>query len=192
MNTKHCFKTFIILILFQMFHGKTSAQNRLYGNAALEWANKQEGEKPARLLLLYDKSSAELSAEVALSPLIENSEQRDSASRDFAPFVLKLQGVLPYNQPEFFSAADNEKQLSMDVKIQIGDSIENRRMTLILTMLQDNKNNNTPGGLNTSILPCHANFVLAIDPIRFGLHKSGLKWRQKFTVEVENGIINKK
>ena len=45
---------------------------------------------------------------------------------------------------------------------------------------KDNKNNNTPGGLNTSILPCHANFVLAIDPIRFGLHKSGLKWHTVF------------
>jgi hypothetical protein len=133
-----------------------------------------------------------MSAEVALSPLIENSEQRDSAAGDFVPFVLKLKGIFPFSQPEFFSAADNEKQLSMDVKIQIGDSIENRRMALILTMLQDSKNNATPGALNTSLLPCHANFVLAMEPKRFGLDKSGLRWNQKFIIEVENGIINKK
>jgi len=168
------------------------AQNRIYGNADLQWADRHGGKKSSRLFLLYDKSSGELSAEVALFPLIENSQQRDSASRSFSPLKLYLKGIFPHNLPESFSVSDNEKQMLMEVKIQIGDSIETRTISLILTMLQDNNTSSAPSGLNTSILPCRANFVLALEPARFGLHKSGLKWKQKFMVEIENGIINKK
>ena len=103
-----------------------------------------------------------------------------------------MKGILPYYQPESFSASNNEKQLAMDVTLQVGDSIEKRHISLILTKLQDNNTSTIPGTLDGSLLPCHANFVLVLDPGRFGLHKTGLKWIQKFIIEVENAIINKK
>ena len=189
---KHLSNSLLLLILCLVTNTETKAQNRIYGKAALHWANKQGGEKSSRLLLVYDRASNELSAEIDLFPLIENSQQRDSASRSLTPLKLNMKGVLPYQQPESFSAASNEKQLAMDVTIQLGDSVEIRRISLILTKLQDNNTSTIPGTLDGSLLPCHANFVLVVDPGRFGLHKTGLKWIQKFIIEVENAIINKK
>ena len=167
------------------------AQNLLNCTADLQWQNSKEGEKRSVAVLIFDKASNELIGDISLLPLLNNPDLRDSLENVNPPFHLIFRGQFPINQPEFFSAAENEKQVNIDARIQLGDSVFYQPINMVLTMIRD-KSNVAPSGMETSVLPCRANFVLLIDPRKFGLHLNPVKWTKKFTVEVDNGVINRR
>lgn len=196
MNSPFFRAKLLTAILFQMTLSLTSsAQNILYTRAELSWFKSLEPETRSEALLIFDKASGELRGKLSLLPLIKNATLLDSIQGTSEPLELKFSGVfpsglVPISQPEFFSAAENEKQVKMDTRYQLGDSAVNGSLTVILTMLRD-KANVPPSAIEAVILPCRANFVIQLDPKDFGLHLPPLKWTQPFIVEVENGIINR-
>lgn len=179
-----------ILLNFNLLT-RLKAQSLMNCKADLEWTSGREGEKQTNALLVLDKASNELKGDIGLSPFVSDPDLRDSLQNLQPPFHLTFSGLFPLNQPEFFSAADNEKQVTMQARITIGDSTLIQNMSLILTMLRD-KRNDVPSGTESYVLPCRANFVLSVDPKSFGLNRSPLRWNRKFTIEVENGVINRK
>lgn len=183
---KQILSIFLVLCFLVPAYG----QSLMNCKADLEWAGGKEGEKKTDAQLIFDKASNELRGDIVLGPLVADPDLRDSLQNLLPPFRLTFSGLFPLNQPEFFSAADNEKQISMEARIKIGDSTHIQNISMILTMLRD-KRNDLPSGTESYVLPCRANFVLSIDPKRFGLHSKPLKWTRKFTIEVENGIINR-
>jgi len=164
----------------------------MYGMANLQWQEQMERVRPAKLLLVYNKSSGDISGEIPLNVLFKKFDNGDSTLKTISDLTLKFSGVFPYNQPEFFSLSDNEKEYNMDLKIQIGDSVEIKRIQIILTMLLDQKSTPAPGSLGATLLPCRFNTVIKILPEKFGLNKPPFNWTKSFVASIENGFINVK
>jgi len=185
------FRTLLLFLLGFGFQAALLGQTMINCKANLQWLGGKEGEKKSDAVLVFDRASNELKGDRNLVPLLTNLELRDSMKFVTPPFHLLFTGHFPLSQPEFFSAADNEKQVTMEARISIGDSVRIQQLSLILTMLRD-KQNDIPGGTESYVLPSRANFVIQIDPFQFGLNFGPFRWKRIFTIEVENGIINRK
>jgi hypothetical protein len=184
-------KNKIVLLIFGLISWISSySQGVISTPVKYEWKEGRKGEIKSSGNFVLRTASREWSASLDLLPMISNPQIRDSVIVSGRPFRILLSGRFPEIMPNLIPANTNEENFSMEVRIRILDSTLIRQVPFTISQ-SGNRNPGPPGAYGADVCVGRVNFLLELDPSRFGLSRAPWFWNGPFFVQIENGVVNK-
>lgn len=175
-----------ICLLLAGFFCSIPAFCQLGTPVTLEWKGVPGSEISSQAWLRMNSSSREWEMKLDMSPFLPDSlEEVLPSGRDFR--MLRVSGLMPGGAPDLVSSAENEKRTQQEIRIVWGDSVQKSSLEIWFTQVR-NQALQSPVQVTATLYPAQLNFVIQLEPARFGLPFQPGK---KLEIELENAPMQK-
>jgi len=183
-------KRTLLIFLLTLAAAPTFAQSLISTPVILAIKSPLKKEYRSKAFFSMNSSSRDWSGKVILTPILEDKNLRDSLNAGHNPLALLLSGSFPIGIPDLVSAAEHEKNVNLEMKLQVGDSVQTKLVSVTVTQLS-NKNLSPQGHTEQNTYLGKLNFVISLDPFRFGLNRAPFNIKNQILVNIEYGSVNK-
>jgi len=184
-------KKFIFLIfVFILSEASSSAQSFVSTPANLKIKGFNHKKYRSKAFFSMNSSSRQWVGRVIMTPILHNKDLEDSLNAGGKPLTLLLSGTFPNGIPDLVSAAETEKSMNLEMILRVGDSVQTKLVSITVTQLS-NQNLNVLESNSQNIYLGKLNFVLSLNPVRFGLHRPPFNIKNQILVEIQYGSVNK-
>lgn len=144
---------------------------------------------PSKGIFNLNDASKQFYGLVDIFPVVPNRDAEDSLAQMGKPLQLKLTGIFPLQNMDFFTVADNGKSASMELTCSLNDIETKKLLTFYLVILKN------ASDLNDNDIAPHyqgrISFSFLINPAEYGLDKPPFAITAPVMVNVSTAVINK-
>jgi hypothetical protein len=144
---------------------------------------------PSTAIFNLNDASKQFYGLVDIFPAVPNRDAEDSLAQMGKPLQLKLTGIFPLQNMDFFTVADNGKSATMELTCNLNDVETKKQLTFYLVILKNASDLN-----NNDIAPHYQgriSFAFLINPAEYGLDQPPFAIKTPVMVNVSTAVINK-
>ena len=143
---------------------------------------------PAKAIFSLNDDSKQFDGLIDIFPAVPNPDAEDSIAQFGKPLQLKLTGIFPMENMDFYTVADNGKSGTMELTCSLNDITIKKTLTFYLVIPE-----NAPE-INDAGYPHYqgrVSFSLPVLPGDFNLDSPPFSIKKNILVDVSAGIVNK-